>query len=504
MALGRKDYSAGHARRMSKRMQDATLGTHVVRSAGSHARGSADSVSFSNARRSNRATRGQVTGVIPTTSTREDGSAYRQRISRSRYIDERIARTKRKRVATVLVIVAVLVAIAVGVGLFTYFRTIGSNVELKDSDATSMLVAPKAGEPYYTLIAAELGAVAVPLENEGPDVLLLAYVDEASGSISLINIPANLQVTFTDGKHHRISEAATIGDAALIEAVTKFASIDVGHYVKITKGGVEGIVDALGGVTVTFDQEIDDPRAGDVYFAPGTYTLSGQQAVSYLRTTNLRMGIQDRADNQGAFAALILQQLFAEGGRLDFAAKLDAIGPFIQTDIPGNALLSLADKFSSLSADAVTCQMVPGYETVTTGAADEEAAYYISTASDIAELKAAVEAGTVMVDKEKVDTSGVVPGSFTIEIKNGGEIVGAAALTKDLLIAQGFDVGEVGNAEQAVYDETLVIYKTDEGRVWAHAVIEALGVGRAVDGSTYYSFDSDILLILGSDYLPIA
>ena len=504
MAFGRKDYSTSRARRMSKRMQDATLGTHVVRSTGAHARGSADSMSFSNPRRSSRATRGQVTGIIPTTSSREDASAYQQRISRSRYIDERIARTKRKRVATVLVVIAVLLAIAIGVGLFTYFRTIGSNVALKDSDAPTMLVAPKAGQPYYTLIAAELGAVAVPLENEGPDVLLLAYVDEANGSISLINIPANLQVTFTDGKHHRISEAATTGDAALIEAVTKYTGIDIGHYVKITKGGVEGIVDALGGVTVTLSQEIDDPRAGDIYFAPGTYTLSGSQAVAYLRATNLRMGIQDRAANQGSFAALILQQLFAEGGRLDFAAKLDAVGPYIQTDFTGDALMSLADKFSTLSADAVTCQMVPGYETVTTGAADEEAAYYISTASDIAELKAAVEAGTVMVDKEKVDTSGVVPGSFTIEIKNGGEIVGAAALTKDVLTAKGFNVGEVGNAEQAVYDETLVIYKTAEGRVWAHAVIEALGVGRAVDGSAYYTFDTDILLILGSDYLPIA
>ena len=39
--------------------------------------------------------------------------------------------------------------------------------------------------------------------------------------------------------------------------------------------------------------------------------------------------------------------------------------------------------------------------------------------------------------------------------------------------------------------------------MWAHAVIEALGVGRAVDGSAYYTFDTDILLILGSDYLPM-
>ena len=506
MALDRKGYSSRRARRTSERMQDATLGTHVVRQRGSHARPSAQQggSSYSSARRSNRTSSDRVTTVMPTTSTLEDSSAYRQRVSRSRYVDVRVGRTRRKRVLVVVVILVVLLAIAGGVGLFTYMRTVGSNVALKDSDATKMLVTPKSGTPYYALISAEMGAVAVPLENEGPDVLLLARVDEANGAISLINIPPNLQVTFTDGKHHRISEAALSGDAALIEAVSKFAAVDIGHFVKVEKGGIEGIVDALGGIEVTFDQEIDDPRASDVYFAPGTYTLTGPQAVGYLRTSNLRMGGQDRAANQGNFAALIMEKLFATGGALNFAAKLDAIGPYLQTDYSGDYLMNLADKFSKLKAANVTSQLVPGYETVTTGAANEEASYYIAVTGGMKQLIAAVELGQVLVDKDKVDTSGVVPGSFTIEVQNGANIVGAAAITHDLLVGRGFNVVEVGNAEQPVYTETLVVYKSDEGRVWAHAVAEALGVGRAVDGRAYYEFETDILLILGSDYLPIA
>ena len=35
------------------------------------------------------------------------------------------------------------------------------------------------------------------------------------------------------------------------------------------------------------------------------------------------------------------------------------------------------------------------------------------------------------------------------------------------------------------------------------SVIDALGLGRIVDSSAYYSFDTDILLILGSDYKPV-
>ena len=157
MALDRKGYSSRRARRTSERMQDATLGTHVVRQRGSHARPSAQQggSSYSSARRSNRTSSDRVTTVMPTTSTLEDSSAYRQRVSRSRYVDVRVGRTRRKRVLVVVVILVVLLAIAGGVGLFTYMRTVGSNVALKDSDASKMLVTPKSGTPYYALISAE-------------------------------------------------------------------------------------------------------------------------------------------------------------------------------------------------------------------------------------------------------------------------------------------------------------------------------------------------------------
>ena len=68
-------------------------------------------------------------------------------------------------------------------------------------------------------------------------------------------------------------------------------------------------------------------------------------------------------------------------------------------------------------------------------------------------------------------------------------------------INRGFNVGEVGNAEQQVYSETLVVYK-DNGIQQAQAVIDAIGIGRAVYASYYYEFEADVLVIIGSDYMP--
>ena len=96
----------------------------------------------------------------------------------------------------------------------------------------------------------------------------------------------------------------------------------------------------------------------------------------------------------------------------------------------------------------------------------------------------------------------VDPGSFTIEIRNGANITGAATTTANALTSKGFKIEGTGNADQQVYEQTLVIYDNDKGAEQAQTVIDALGVGRAVKGRGYYDYDTDVLLILGGDYKP--
>jgi len=59
-------------------------------------------------------------------------------------------------------------------------------------------------------------------------------------------------------------------------------------------------------------------------------------------------------------------------------------------------------------------------------------------------------------------------------------------------------VGEVGNANQFVYDETLVVYTSD--RTAALAVAAALPTARVVDSRGMYLFSTDLLVVVGKDY----
>jgi len=52
---------------------------------------------------------------------------------------------------------------------------------------------------------------------------------------------------------------------------------------------------------------------------------------------------------------------------------------------------------------------------------------------------------------------------------------------------------------QFVYDETLVVYKGEDEHK-AEMVIAALGQGRAVNYRGMYTFDSEVLVVVGRDW----
>ena len=102
------------------------------------------------------------------------------------------------------------------------------------------------------------------------------------------------------------------------------------------------------------------------------------------------------------------------------------------------------------------------------------------------------------------DTPSVDPSSFTIDIRNGANITGAATQLSSILEASGYVVESVGNVDDyTTYPETLVIYKDSDMKEAAEAIVSNMGFGRVVNGGSYYTFDTDILLVIGQDFNPI-
>ena len=75
-----------------------------------------------------------------------------------------------------------------------------------------------------------------------------------------------------------------------------------------------------------------------------------------------------------------------------------------------------------------------------------------------------------------------------------GEILGNA----------GFTIGTIGNVTDAgTYNETLVIYRDEAYKAAANTIVKTIDGGRVVNGGDYYTFDANVLVVIGKDWQPI-
>ena len=491
----KKGFTATRSKLTSRRLRTATVGTHVPRR--SRADTNAASVGFSNPRKQRRATRGYVDTILPSTATRESSSQYARRVSRREFADE-VRRHARTRRIAVFVACALVALVAAGVaGAAAFFGSLDSRMGLAGSDASSALAAEKEGEPFYALVAADLDEAGSAGAVEGPDALALVRIDEAARAVSVVSIPANLRVVLSDGEAHPVRDAAASGDAALVKAVSDFAGVDIAHLVKTDATGIMRLVDAAGGVEVEISEEVDDPTAGDVYLPAGRQVLGGREALTLLRASNFESGVEQQASNQRAVLGALSLKLLG-GGTLDLLSLLDKVGGSFRTDLGAQGALSLAGKLRGMDASAVRGALVPGQELQSGGTS-----LYAASSDAWSAMMERVEAGE---DPAVADeASSVDPASFTITVRNGSAITGGAAQLAGTLEGRGFKVVETGNTDvYAAYDETLVVYNDDAYEAAAQTVVDALGFGRTVAGNGFYTFESDVLVVLGEDWKPTA
>lgn len=496
----RKGFSPSHSKRMSRSMDSSTIGTHVTR--GRHGRPAtrrpnAEGVEFSNARKGRRAVRGYVDQVAPATSTRESDEAYSRRTGRRGYVQE-IQHKKRVRRATFLVAAVALVAVvAVGAGVFTYFASSDSRLSLAHSNASEALVAAGDAEPSYLLAAAELGT-ATAAGGAETEAYLLVRLDPANRVLTFLSIPSSIEVKLSDGETHPLYEACALGgDAELVRAVAAFAGVDIAHFGRTNAQGIMRLVDVVGGVDVDVVEEVDDPRASTVVIAAGQRTLDARESLAFLRATNYVTGIERQAANQVAFSVSLANEALSSEG-IGFAARLADMAEWVETDWNSSQIMALGDALRPLDTATVYAGLVPGRMTESDGRAR-----YVVSDGEWEAMMESVRAGASPQAPNEAVTS-LDRTAVTVEIRNGGGVTGAGAKMGELLTADGYQVTEIGNANDGgVYTETLVVYKDPAYEAAAKAIVADAGVGRVVNGGDFYTFKDNVLVMVGQDWVPV-
>ncbi len=136
------------------------------------------------------------------------------------------------------------------------------------------------------------------------DTAMVVHLDAGRTAATVVSIPRDTLVDrppspLSDGGSPRPGAGAMFntayevgGPVCAVKTVESLTDVRMDHYIEIDFSGFARLVDALGGVTVTTDEDIDDDRS-HLTLAAGTHHLDGTQALALART---RYDIGDGSD----------------------------------------------------------------------------------------------------------------------------------------------------------------------------------------------------------------
>ncbi len=156
------------------------------------------------------------------------------------------------------------------------------------------------------------------------------------------------------------------GPACTIKTVESITKVFVDHFVVVDFNGFKKMVDALGGVTVCVPAEVDD-TVGNIHLAAGTYNVTGDQALDYVR---VRHGISANGDigrmkRQQTFIAGMINKAVSAGtlaNPVKLVRFLDAATKSLTTDPEFahlKALASLGSSLKNVGLDNITFVTAP-------------------------------------------------------------------------------------------------------------------------------------------------
>ncbi|MDZ4169809.1 MAG: LCP family protein [Coriobacteriia bacterium] len=422
---------------------------------------------------------------------------------------------RRQRAKTIAAVIAgsVVVLLVLGAGgVFAFAKHIERTMQrtvLQEEKLDLDLKKAAPQEPFTMLI---LGYDRRPPETVyRSDTVILAKLDPKTKQMWVLSIPRDTRVEIPGHGTRKINDAFALGGEELaVETVERFTGVKVNHYMGVNFKGFERAVDAMGGVWVDVPNEIDDIKADRspghraAHIDAGYQLLDGEHALTFVRTRDYLDADVSRMKNQQTFFKAVADQVAKRTSPTKLPGIVSKVAPFISTDMSLMEMLRTASALRDAGSQRVYTATIGGEWSspyIVTDEENKETLLAKFGAGEPFEKPEPSEEDSATADapegaSEKPPTQ---PKDVSVTIRNGAGIAGCAKQASSVLKARAFDVRDVGNAGQFVYDKTLIVFKGD--RAAAELVASVLPRGtKIVESRGMYAYDSEILVVIGKDW----
>lgn len=343
------------------------------------------------------------------------------------------------------------------------------------------------------------------------DSIMVISFDQDTKDVAMISLPRDLKVSMAcyAGKINEVftcnnpdGDNEEAGARALMKQVGEILGMDFQYYAHINWGSLVSIVDTIGGITVTFDEDIFDYGWTNAVATAGVpVTINGEQALGFARARHgTEGGDFTRGNSQQKILEAIIEKLLHQGVGLDEAfGLLNILGDNLRTNFSTDnikAALAMASDFSVSSM-----RQIPLVDY-------ENNVYYVQS-SNIDGISFVVPSAGIgnysaikAYVRQMLTNDPIVREGASIAIYNGTEVAGLAGMERDKLESDGYIVSNIGDAETWVCESNFCIYDLSDGSMTGTAAALADRYGVAVKSgeelpAELYSAGVDFVIIIG-------
>lgn len=184
-----------------------------------------------------------------------------------------------------------------------------TNRNLQRVDALS--AAPNTAGKTYLLAGSDAraeGEDGDEIDGQRADSIVLIHVAR-NRQAAMVSLPRDLYVDIPGYGHSKINAAFSLGGPALlVETVEQLTGLTVDHYAQIDMQGFGPLVDAVGGVNLCLDYDVEDELSG-LNWQAGCHEADGATALAFARMRySDPMGDLGRAERQRQVISAVTKQ----------------------------------------------------------------------------------------------------------------------------------------------------------------------------------------------------
>jgi len=356
-------------------------------------------------------------------------------------------------------------------------------------------------------------------ETPRTDTMILASYDPVTGQASTLTIPRDLWVNIPGFDFGKINTAYYLGEvyhlpgggpSLAMKTVSDFLGVPIDYYVQLDFNTFIKLIDLIGGVIITPDQDVKLERIGhpewqEFLKAGQTVTLDGALTLSYARDRYTEKDDFDRSRRQQQVILAIRNRLLQFNNLPKLISKAPALynefSSGIKTNLDLQQIIQLGSAVVNLPKENLHQSSISPAE-VQIGTSPDGLSILIPIPDEIRNVRDSVftTAGSASPLAGAASAQDAIrQEAAKINIYNGSGTPGLAQKTADMLSAMGITVVNSGDA--GVYQATSSLAISNSKPYAINAIAQLLKMN-----SSQIQFASppdpqvDLTLILGQDW----